>query len=201
MQNSGQLSPSQLSLLKNTEFIHQKTAALQQINYLFQNFQQVLAPVVLDQQTHALKDIPFASPKISKGENYLGLPYLVLDYPAHFATPSIFSFRTFFWWGNFFSFTLHLQGPILDKYRAALINNKNRIHESNFYICIANNPWMYNYETYNYKRISDLTQIELIQILEEKPFIKFSIPIEIEHYPSLISQGYNYFSIFIGFLS
>ena len=46
--------------------------------------------------------------KISKGENYRHLPYVILDYPAFFDKENIFTVRTIFWWGNFFSVTLHL---------------------------------------------------------------------------------------------
>ena len=42
------------------------------------------------------------SGKISRGENYRGLPYLILDYPAYFSQKDIFAFRTMFWWGHFF---------------------------------------------------------------------------------------------------
>lgn len=200
MQNSGQLSPEQLSLLKNTDFIHQKTAALQQINYIFQNFQQMLAPIVLDQQTHALKDILFASPKISKGENYLGLPYLVLDYPAHFATPSIFTFRTFFWWGNFFSFTLHLQGPILDKYRAALLKNASQMRLSEYYLCINDTPWNYTTLSSNYVLASSFTENELIHYLKEWNFIKISACLSLDEYPLLAQKGSSHFEKIMCFL-
>jgi len=50
------------------------------------------------------------SPKISRGENYLGLPYLVLDYPRLFRPDAVLAIRTFFWWGHFFSSTLQLSG-------------------------------------------------------------------------------------------
>ncbi len=34
----------------------------------------------------------------------------MLDYPRAFGRDSIFACRTFFWWGRFFSLTLHLAG-------------------------------------------------------------------------------------------
>src|SRR6187549_876336 len=49
-------------------------------------------------------------PKISRGENYKGLPYVVLDYPRLFTSEHVFAIRTHFWWGNYFSVTLHLKG-------------------------------------------------------------------------------------------
>lgn len=52
-------------------------------------------------QWDAFKELTATMPKISKGENYLQLPYLILDYPAIFEKNNIFALRTFFWWGNF----------------------------------------------------------------------------------------------------
>lgn len=49
-------------------------------------------------------------PKIYKGENYNGFPYVIMDYPASFEKHNIFAVRTMFWWGNFISITLHLSG-------------------------------------------------------------------------------------------
>src|ERR1700744_546088 len=49
-------------------------------------------------------------PKISKGENYKGLPWVMLDYPRVFGREEVFAIRTMFWWGHGFSVTLHLKG-------------------------------------------------------------------------------------------
>src|SRR5438309_4807722 len=68
------------------------------------------------------------SPKISRGENYLGLPYVILDYPRQFAKDDVFAIRSFFWWGNFFSITLHLSGSYLKQYSATIESAiKNRL--------------------------------------------------------------------------
>lgn len=46
-------------------------------------------------QWDAFKELTATMPKISKGENYLQLPYLILDYPAIFEKNNIFALRTF----------------------------------------------------------------------------------------------------------
>ena len=50
------------------------------------------------------------SPKISKGEAYRGLPWLMLDYPRYFGKEGHLSIRVFFWWGNFIAIYLHSSG-------------------------------------------------------------------------------------------
>ena len=52
-------------------------------------------------------------PKISKGENYKGLPWVMLDYPRVFGKEDVYAIRTFFLWGHAFSITLHLKGCLL----------------------------------------------------------------------------------------
>src|SRR4051794_13074066 len=42
-------------------------------------------------------------PKTSRGENYRGLPYVILDFPRQFTKVDVLAVRSFFWWGNFFS--------------------------------------------------------------------------------------------------
>ncbi|HEY6901247.1 MAG TPA: hypothetical protein VI233_11410, partial [Puia sp.] len=61
-----------------------------------------------------------ASPKISKGENYKGLPYVMLDYPRLFGREDVLAIRTFFWWGHGFSVTLHLKGEYRQQYLPVL---------------------------------------------------------------------------------
>src|SRR6187402_1143085 len=56
-------------------------------------------------------------PKISRGENYKGLPYVILDYPRLFGREDVFAVRTMFWWGHSFHVTLHLKG----KYQAMFL--------------------------------------------------------------------------------
>src|SRR5580704_6024625 len=51
-----------------------------------------------------------AGPKISRGEHYRGLPWVMLDYPRAFGREDVLAIRTMFWWGHTFSVTLHLKG-------------------------------------------------------------------------------------------
>lgn len=53
-------------------------------------------------------------PKISRGENYQELPWVMLDYPRFFTPTNIFALRSFFWWGRFWNISLHLKGRYLE---------------------------------------------------------------------------------------
>ena len=69
-----------------------------------------------------------AIPKISKGENYNGFPYIILDFPSTFSKENIFAVRTMFWWGNFISITLHLKGSYKNMYAANILKKLHDVH-------------------------------------------------------------------------
>ena len=96
------------------------------------------------------------SPKIFKGENYRQLPYIVLDYPRHFSTDRVFAFRSMFWWGKEFSFTLHLQGKAWEYYRNRVAERMGMLTGNDFYCCVNNSPWQYYFENDNYVVLDEL---------------------------------------------
>src|SRR5215469_11174420 len=63
------------------------------------------------------------SPKISRGENYKGLPWVMLDYPRIFGKENMLAIRTMFWWGHAFIVTLHLKGRYRRLFLPALERN------------------------------------------------------------------------------
>src|SRR5689334_11584093 len=100
-----QLSTKEKELVSDANWILTKNAIMQKIKTMLAELME--RQKNLCQRHHPLfsKEILSISPKISKGENYHGLPYLVLDCPRYFSIHQTCAIRTFFWWGNFFSVT------------------------------------------------------------------------------------------------
>jgi len=115
--------------------------------------------------------------KISKGENYKFLPYLMLDYPAYFTKNDVFALRSMFYWGNFVSFTLHLKGEYLKKYATTVIKTFRSVNE--VYFCINHTEWEYHYKASNYKLLTKLSGTELKEHINENGFIKISLKVDI----------------------
>lgn len=120
--------------------------------------------------------------KISRGENYLGLPYRVLDYPRLFDKNNICAVRTMFYWANFFSCTLIAGGQYLIKD----IDTINQIAEQlclPLYFCIHTNAWHHHFNSDNYILWSETTsaffnkQIQngFIKIAVKAPLSNFEI--------------------------
>ncbi|MBN9383460.1 MAG: hypothetical protein J0H74_22070 [Chitinophagaceae bacterium] len=117
-----------------------------------------------------LLPLNWATPKISKGENYLGLPYVVLDYPRLFRREDVLAIRTMFWWGHYFSVTLHLKGRYKDLFLPVIKSCLPQLMEANFHIAVSGDEWRHEVEVDNYT----LLQAEGMHMAEGSPFLKLS---------------------------
>lgn len=114
------------------------------------------------------------TPKISKGENYMGLPYLVMDYPRIFRGEDIFTIRTLFWWGHFFSSTLQLSGLYKMKYINHLEELYQLLKEKDFYIGIQSDPWQHHFQEENYQPIKEMDEQSFTRTMREADHIKIA---------------------------
>jgi hypothetical protein len=147
------LSGSEMELMQNEGFILTKNRVLEKTALLLQGVQH--------QQQNFLENhshfTPFINgPKISKGENYLGLPFLILDHPRLSAPDDLFFIRLMFWWGNFFSSTLHLSGRSLQLQKKKIIASYDLLGEQ--YIGINKDPWIHHFGEDNYLKVGDLSR-------------------------------------------
>src|SRR5436309_811352 len=95
-----QLSGPEMELMCDAGIIFTKNSVLQKVKALFYDLQSELTACRVESD-ELRRNVFSLSPKISRGENYQGLPYMVLDYPRKFTPENIFAIRTLFWWGNF----------------------------------------------------------------------------------------------------
>lgn len=139
----------------------------------------------------------FASGKISRGENYRGLPYLILDHPAHFKIDDIFACRTMFLWGEFFSVTVHLQGYWLKEFHTSLYEIIDEIDQSELYVSKGTTPWHYHYEEDNYAL---LTKQDL-GVAMNNTFIKISKRLPLSDYLLLHEIAREFYKPFLSRLT
>lgn len=154
-----------------------KNRIMEKVNGLMGELEQAIHELLHSEEHHLPPEINLKHGKISKGENYKYLPYVMLDYPAFFTKKDIFAFRTMFYWGHFLSFTLHLQGKYCNLYSEKLLSCFSS--NPNLYFNINTTPWEYTYEAKNYVLITQLADSEMMAHLQENNFIKLSIQIPI----------------------
>lgn len=198
MSTPPQFSGQELNYLHDTHFLLTKRTITQQLEKLLAETQQELSVKLQEQQYLLLPGIQKTG-KISRGENYKGLPYLILDYPRLLSKEDVFAFRTMFWWGHFFSCTLHLQGKSMDLYRSALIDTLYRKKHPDLYICVHTSPWEYHYEPDNYQLVDNLSADKLNKLLQNN-FCKISRKASLDHYPRLREFTLNCLQEFLTFL-
>lgn len=110
------------------------------------------------------------SPKISRGENYLGLPYVMLDYPRQFGKKDVFAIRSFFWWGNFFSITLQLAGGYQQQFASSIEQAINKRYFTDWHMGSQKNKWEHHFENDNYIPVEEGMQPNFSQ----NPFLKLA---------------------------
>lgn len=186
------LSAEELQLVTNTQWILTKRVIIDKVNSLFGNLSVVFKNHITANNFFLQPAIVQSTPKIAKGENYLELPYVLLDYPRCFDKENIFAVRTMFWWGNFFSITLHLSGKYKQTFEATLHKNMQNLVQNDFYVCINEDEWQHHFNTDNYMLVNKLMPNEINSITQTH-FIKVAIKFPLEKWdtmPSLLEKSF-----------
>ena len=168
-----QLSPEELELVQNTGWILTKHIITKKVYDLFGDLSIALKSETGPYHYLFPENLQYQSGKISKGENYQLLPYVILDYPAFFWKNRIFAIRTMFWWGNFFSVTLHLSGIYKEQFTRDAADVLSFLQKHDFFICINENEWQHHFDEDNYKPASSVT-LPGFEMINEKDFFKVS---------------------------
>lgn len=184
-----QLSPAEQHLITNAEVLLTKNRVMGKIKELLEAVQEQL---VQQAETFSNPHIFQVPPKISRGENYLGLPYLVLDYPRIFQQHAVCAIRSFFWWGHFFSSTLHVSGGykevFLSKLEAAFPTF------SKYHISVHPDPWQHHFQPDNYQSIAALHYEDFKKIVHKQAHVKIATQLPVaqwEQAPAFLVENWK----------
>lgn len=187
------LSEDELALVTNADWILTKQLITQKVYALLSAQIPAIRSALLNRQTHLPAAVIQSVPKIYKGESYLQLPYVMLDYPRCFDKEDIFAIRTMFWWANFFSITLHLSG----KYKCFLKEDvyKNELLKgNNFFVGVNDNQWQHHFNEDNFLPYDKLTTGQQIKSFEKNKFIKLALKFDLQQWSTmdtLLNDGYK----------
>jgi hypothetical protein len=193
------ISEDELQLLQNADWVLTKNKIIQKVYVLFG---MIAEPMQQKLQTQKLpEEILQSTPKISRGENYNGLPYVMLDFPRVFSRENIFAIRSFFWWGNYFSITLHLKGEYLRMFVDVIQKNTDLLSINHFLIAIADDEWKHEVDEHAYVVI-DGTNVHIIeQIFQQKKFLKISAKISFTEWNESAKRFVKLFEVLLQALS
>ena len=176
------LSEDELQLVQNAQLLLTKNTIIEKVYALFGELASELQRSSIYTTNNLPGELLSLGPKISRGEKYKGLPYVMLDYPRCFGKEDIFAVRTLFWWGNFFSVTLHLKGkyqklfiPYLHKQTALLAAN-------NFQLCVTGDEWEHDLSDGNYFPLSTNSDTVSEIDLASQPFYKLTSRVELHQW-------------------
>ena len=172
------LSTEEKELLLRPDWILTKNGIQKKVWQLLENLQAAQQPAMkmLSEEVRAI------SGKISRGENYQGLPWLILDQPRYFDKDNVFAIRTMFWWGRFFSCTLQLSGRYKEMYTGKIIAALPSLKENKFFTCINTDPWEHHFEEENYIAAYSLSDAAFKEVISKNSFIKISKKISLEEW-------------------
>jgi hypothetical protein len=174
------LSAAELELVCNAEIILTKNNIIKTVYDLFGEL-SIFYINEVNKHESLNKVISSVPPKISRGENYEGLPWVMLDYPRYFARNDEFAIRTYFWWGNFCSITLQISGGFREKYQTVLKKIDKSIETEGWFVCCNEDKWQHHFREDNYKPVSSFSEEEI----ERLTFIKLAKKIPLNQWDSI----------------
>lgn len=187
------LSLEELEVVRDSSWVLTKREIISKVCELFNQQVPAIAPLFNAVRPMLSTAVLAARPKISRGENYKHLPYVILDYPALFAKGDIFALRTMFWWGNFFSITLHLGGSYKNLYQETLLQGMYHEDDAAQYICVNTQPWEHHFEPDNYVLTTSLDKQHIKDRLTANDFLKIAYKFDLKEWnqiQGLLSEGY-----------
>ncbi|HWV66769.1 hypothetical protein [Chitinophaga sp.] len=185
---SFELTPEEAAVIESTHFILLKNSAIEKVMGLMGKLQEALAAYDRNSGFPFKPEWLLQGGKISKGEQYKGLPWVMLDYPRYFSKTGVFAFRTMFWWGHYFSATLHLGGNVKQHYNAALENSYTKLAAAGFQVYVQEDPWEHDFENGNYRFIDTLDLNEWKTLISQNDFVKIAKPFVIGHWGKIITE-------------
>ncbi len=176
-----QLSADEMQLVSNSDWILTKHRIIEKVYLLFGHLSAQMQVYLAERK----EDLPAAlflqSPKISRGEQYEALPYVVLDYPRVFSKEDVFAVRSFFWWGHYFSITLHLKGKFRLQYQQAISAAIAEKKLQGVYLSDSGSEFSFNLDGKNYW-LPEKVETTGYTAGEGRPFLKISYKISFEHW-------------------
>jgi hypothetical protein len=193
------LSEEELRIVMDPGIILTKNAIIAKLYRLFGDLaEQMHRDLILPAEAAVI------SPKISKGESYQGLPYVMLDYPRYFSRDHVLAIRTFFWWGNFFSVSLHLKGKYHQLYHRTLVNHFESLASRHYAIAVGDDEWQHHTGSEAYRPLSSMAETEFARLIETHPFIKISVSFSLDkwqHMHELLHEAQRELGKIIGLMT
>lgn len=180
------LSPEEWKLVTDPQVILTKNSVMEKVVGLLAGLSDEYQKVWKEQG---------ASPKISRGENYRGLPWVMLDYPRYFGREDVFAIRTMFWWGHAFSVTLHLKGRYKELFLPVVEKNWALLAEAGYHVGISEDEWRHEHAPDNYGALNAAADVK-----KTGDFLKLSSAVGLHRWADVPEELMSMFKTLISVL-
>lgn len=201
MQKLIQFDDKESDLMYNTELFPLKRQVNQKIYTLFEQIKSGLKDTAQHKQFIFPTGTDSETGKISQGENYLSYPWVILDFPKLFNKHEIFAFRTLFWYGHYFSFSLVLAGTVAEFYIANIIRNRNLLKGRSLYFSIHEDAWQHVISEENCLLLDNMSDQMIQNHLKDRSYLKISGKISSFDAKEIYSKVEELYIIFLNTLS
>jgi hypothetical protein len=117
-------------------------------------------------------------PKVTRGENYRGLPWAMLDYPRVFGREDVLAIRTMFLWGSGFSITLHLKGEYHGLYLDVIRARRAELEAAGFHLGVHPDEWRHEHTLEVFRPLGEVDD----RVLGEGRFLKLSAAVGLDRW-------------------
>ena len=155
------LSEQELQLAYNKEWILTKQKITSAVYQLFGNLSGSVKQELSNAADWLPEEVITTLPKIHKGENYLNLPYVMLD-----------------------STTLLLEGKYKRNYQSVIIQNLLE-KDADLYICLSEDKWQHHFNKSNYCSVKNIALDQIEKMIADKEFIKIAIQYPLHKWHSM----------------
>jgi hypothetical protein len=170
-----------------------KQGIFRKLDQLFGNVQEELKVILNEANWMFPEETDLSRGKISRGENYFGLPWMMLDFPRLFSTEQTVALRTFFWWGNSYSCHLLISGSVLPGAISSLIASEKRFNSS-LLISTGSDPWKHHFNDSESVSLKELPVERISQLQINPNYLKLSAWFSLDNsvmLPQLIGGFFN----------
>lgn len=196
-QNNVEFSDQELRLMRDDHIFPQKLLITKKIYDLLSELSHKLKNHSITQTYPFPEGTDITAGKISKGENYQEQPYAILDLPRKFSRQMILAYRTMFWWGHCFAFTLHVAGTPMKETMQRFLDHYDQLYGKNIYFCINSNQFEHHFDEDNYQLLDSLDHQTIREHIETNQFLKVAKQLPLDHWQNLLEESEANYELFM----
>ena len=175
------LTSDERTLIKDTSFFQAKVIIGKKIKATLVALHAALKEEITLSSLLAPDEVDLQVGQFVKGEHLHDFPYQYLDFPKHFSHAEKFTFRSLFWWGHHFVFSLILEGTYLEQYKKNLFASYGRLADRGLSISLAPTPWEWHNRPELLLEIRSDHQEIVLEAVSGRPWLKIQRIIDFDH--------------------